>query len=263
MRKSLILAPLAVAALSVAVTGVAGAAEADPNQTPTTLPGVPDLDTIMSVLTPEQLVCIAQSMGSVDVAADPMAAMTALTDCGVSMEQLMQIASGETPATVPGETTTVPGDTTAGATPDAATIAAVLELIGLDATDLACLTSAMAVPPLDDVAALAVLTGCEISLADLLHDIVTASTGSMTTTPVVTTVPAVTTGAVSTGNPMADLLIQQFTAMGMNLTTEQATCLADQITNGSVDPATIGQDMTALTNLLTTCNIELTDLMGS
>jgi hypothetical protein len=255
MRKIFILGTLAVTALAGGATGVANASDAEPNVTPTTVPFMPDLESVMSVLTPEQLVCIAQSMGGVDTA-DPAAAMAALTECGVSMEQLMQIATGETPATVPGGTTIPP----AGATPDAATIAAVLELLGIDATELACLSGALAVPPADDTAALAVLTGCQISLTELLQSIVTVGSGD---TPA--SVPAVTTvagTAAATGNPIADLLIEQFTSMGMTLTSEQATCLADQITSGSIDPATIGQDMTALTNLLTTCGIELTDLMG-
>jgi hypothetical protein len=256
MRKSFILASLAVAALAGGATGVANAADVEPGVTPTTVPGIPDLETVMSVLTPDQLLCIAQSMGSGDVASDPVAAMTALTECGVSMEQLMQIATGETPASVVGATT-LP----AGSTPDAATITAVLGLLGIDDADLACLSGALAVPPADDNAALAVMTGCQISLTELLQSIVSVGTGG-TAAPTVASVTTVAGTAAATGNPIADLLIQQFSAMGMTLTNEQATCIADQITSGSIDPATIGQDMTALTELLTSCGIELTDLMG-
>jgi hypothetical protein len=259
MRKTFILATIAVTALAGGATGVANASDAEPSATPTTVPFMPDLESVMSVLTPEQLVCIAQSMGGVDTA-DPAAAMAALTECGVSMEQLMQIATGETPATtVVGGTTTPP----VGAPPDEATITAVLGLLGIDATDLACLSGALAVPPADDTAALAILTGCQISLTELLQSIVTVgSGGNAVSVPSVPSVTTVVGTAAATGNPIADLLIEQFTSMGMTLTSEQATCLADQITSGTIDPATIGQDMTALTNLLTTCGIELTDLMG-
>ena len=262
MRKTLILAPLALVGFAAGAAGVTHADSATPAATPTTIPGipVPDLESIMEVLTPEQLSCIVQNMGSMDASADPAAALSALTDCGVSMDQLLQITTGE-PVTGP---VTPASSAVPGGAPDAATIAAVLGLLGLDATELSCLSASLAVPPVDDAGALAVLQACQISLAELLGGIVSANTGATAATTA-TTVPAVnvaTTAALSTGDPIADLFVQQFSAMGMTITPEQAACLGQQVTSGAVDPATIQQDFNAITQLLTTCGIDIADLVG-
>jgi len=259
MRTSLFLVPLAAAGIVAGAAGVAVAADDAPVAAPptTTIPAAADFEAVMQVLTPEQLVCIAQNMGTID-ANDPMAAMAAMTQCGVTMDQLMQIATGDVTGTT---ATTVAGTGAVTGTPDAATITAVLGLIGLDATDLSCIASSMAVPPTDEGTAYNVLATCQISLAELLQGIVAANAGAAVGPATPTTVaPVGTTGSM--GNTMADMLVQQFAAMGMTLTPEQGTCLADQITSQNLDLTSIASDQVALMNLLSSCNIQLTDLMG-
>src|SRR5262245_30485116 len=108
MRNTVIASCLAVVALGGLAGGVASASDsgAAPATPSTTLPGLGELTDLG--LTPEQSQCLVDNIGSVDME-DMTALFGVMTQCGISLDQLMQIglASDSTLPAVPEATTTL------------------------------------------------------------------------------------------------------------------------------------------------------------
>jgi hypothetical protein len=263
MRNTVIVSSLVVVALGGLAGGVASASEsgAVPAAASTTLPGM-DVFTDMG-LTPEQGQCLVENIGSVDT--DDMTALFDVMDqCGISMEQLLEIGQmGE--ATLPD---VVEATTTLAAPPssvaiDPAAATAALEQLGLDASALECLAAASTPSaPADDASAESVFGACGVGPLQVLEGILAlhaaagGSTDGAATTLTPTTLSVVTPATVpETGNAMVDILLQQLAAEGIILDAEQGQCLLDNISD--LDP----NDFTAIAGVMETCGIELSDLV--
>jgi hypothetical protein len=258
MRNTLIASALAVVALGIA-GGVASAngPDAAPAAPSTTLPGM-EVFTDMG-LTAEQGQCLVENIGSVDT--DDMTALFGVMEqCGISMEQLLQIGQ-TTGSSVPA--VEVPSTSAAESAPateiDDATTAAVLALLGLDQGTVDCLAAAVTpAAPTDDAAAETIFVACGVGPLQILEGILALGAGDATATTVTaTTAVAVDTPATvtQTGNAMLDILLEQLAAQGIVLDPEQGQCLLDNISD--FDP----NDFTAIAAVLETCGIELTDIV--
>lgn len=148
-------AVVAVATTSSAMSSAMSSAPAPPTDPvdATTDEGL-SVAALTEILTPEQITCIAGEF-TPEIADDPAAAVRVLTDCDVSLDQLV--------ALMPESETVVD--------PDA--VVTVLALAGLDTGTLSCLAAGIDAAPLaDDAAALELLHGCGLGLAELLHGLV-------------------------------------------------------------------------------------------
>lgn len=146
----------AVAVVAVATTSSAMSSAPAPPTDPvdTTTDDGLSVAALTEILTPEQITCIAGEF-TPEIADDPAAAVRVLTDCDVSLDQLV--------ALMPESETVVD--------PDA--VVTVLALAGLDTGTLSCLAAGIDAAPLaDDAAALELLHGCGLGLAELLHGLV-------------------------------------------------------------------------------------------
>jgi hypothetical protein len=250
MRNTVIASSLLVVALGGLAGGVASAtAQAAPD---TTLPGM-DVFTDLG-LSGEQGQCLVDNIGSVDME-DMTALFEMMEQCGITMEQLMQI--GEATATLPA----VPEATTAAVTIDPASAAAALDALGLDAVAVECLAASTPSAPADDVAAEATFQACGVGAAQVLAGILALDAAAGGGTDVTTDTLTASTLAVrapatvpETGNVMLDILLQQLAADGIMLDAEQGQCLLDNISD--FDPT----DFTAMGAVLETCGIELSDI---
>jgi hypothetical protein len=252
MRRTLIATSLTALGLVGLAGGAAIAAESDgAPATPTTL--APGMDIFADMgLTPEQGDCLVANVGSVDIN-DMTALMELMTQCGISTEQLAQIGTSMTTTTGDSTTTVaaaVPGDI------DAGTASAVLALIGLDETAVNCLVEGAVGAPLDDAAAEQVFVGCGVGPAQVLDAIVALNALALAA-PVDTGAEPATTPAVTSGNAMVDLLLEQLAAQGINLDATQGQCLLDNISD--LDP----NDMSAMVAVFETCGIDIADLLPS
>jgi hypothetical protein len=256
MRKTLIASSLAALAIVGLAGGAAFAAESDGSPaTPTTL--APGMDIFADMgLTPEQGDCLVANVGSVDIN-DMTALMELMTECGISADQLAEIGSA-TATTAPA----TDSSTTAASLPtdiDPATASAVLTLLGLDQTAVDCLVSGSIGAPLDDAAAEQVFVGCGVGPAQVLEAIVALNTLAGAVGPVEPVVDVVATSgpAVTSGNAMVDLLLEQLAAQGINLDATQGQCLLDNLSD--FDP----NDMAAMAAVFETCGINIQDLLPS
>lgn len=249
LRTPLVVSILAIGGI-VASAGVSSAAA--PPSDPVDI----DLDQLAEVLTPEQITCIGTQF-TPDLASDANAAIQVLTDCGVSMDQLVSLVPGGEVAD-PVSSSEVGSDDGAA---DPAAVAAVLAAAGLDATDLTCITAGLdAAVTGDDDEALTILQGCGISLAEILQGLV--SVGGDAPVPAVDT-PATTAATAATtaagADPVNDAVASMLESMGLELNADQINCLTQAVSAGGVDTADTGSLMT----LLSDCGISLTDLMSS
>jgi hypothetical protein len=255
MRRTLIASSFAVAALVGVAGGVTYAVESGSGRDPASPTTTLDIEAVMSVLTPEQLGCLVQNMGSVD-AADTAAIFALLEECGISLEQLGDLAVGG--GTAPADSV-VPASEPAGTpeTVDAATVAAVFELFGMDQTTVDCLVSASAaVAPGDEVAAESVFIDCGVGPAQILEGIVALDAAASGDTTTATVAGAPTTALDLAANPIAQVVQEQLAAAGITLTDEQISCLVDNI--ASYDPS----DPSSVLPLLETCGIDVANPDG-
>ena len=207
-------------------------------------------------LTAEQGECLVSSVGSLDMN-DTAAMMDLMTQCGITMDQLLQIGQStdsSEPAT-PGEI-------------DPATVVAVLDLMILDEVMVDCLVAeAATAAPVDDAAAEAVFATCGVGPLQILEGIVAldaAASAGDAAAPTTTVVGTATTTAgapttapgttVSSGNAMVDILLEQLAAQGINLDATQGQCLLDNISN--FDP----NDMSSVLTVMETCGINIADV---
>lgn len=252
MRKPAIFTAIAAASLVFgASAGVLQASDSatEPGAVPTTIPGLDGLAEMG--LTPEQSACLVANAGSLDMN-DMNSVMTIMTQCGIQLDDLMGSGT-ETNNDLTTPTVDAP------AVVDPATAQAVIANIGLTPADLTCLDNGLDPMPVDDQAALVVMQNCGLSLTGLMIGLVITGAGGqpepIDPTPTVSAVPT-TVGVGTGGNTLVDMLQQQLAAQGINLTTEQATCLFDNI--GSLNT----EDMSAMVVVFEQCGINLTDLMG-
>jgi hypothetical protein len=255
MRRTVIATSLAVVSLAGLAGGVAYATDSGASPAAPTTTAVVGLDVFSDLgLTPEQAQCLVSSLGTVDV--NDMGAMTDLmTQCGITMDQLLQIGE-QTGSTLPGEITT----SVAGAVPtseiDAEAAAAVLALFGLDKTAVDCLVGqAATLPPDDDAAAEVAFITCGVGPAQILAGIVAldAAAGDVVADTTDTSVAGAPPS--TTGNAMLDLLLQQLAAQGIDLDAEQGQCLLDNISD--LDPT----DTASVVSVLETCGIDISDIV--
>ena len=256
MRRTVIASSISLVAVAGLAGGVAYGSDsnASPGATPTT--AVPGMEIFTDMgLTAEQGECLVNNVGSVDMN-DTAAMMDLMTQCGISMDQLLQIGQStdsSEPAT-PGEI-------------DPATVAAVLELMVLDQAMVDCLVAeAETAAPADDAAAEAVFVTCGVGPLQILEGIVAldaaAGAGAALSTTTVVGTATTTAGApttapgttVSSGNAMVDILLEQLAAQGINLDATQGQCLLDNISN--FDP----NDMSSVLTVMETCGIDITEL---
>jgi len=262
MRNTLIASSVA----AMAVVGLAGGAvfaaesSGSPATPSTTL--APGMDIFADAgITQDQLLCIGSNAGSID-----MSDLAALTDifaeCGISLEQLMQIGQGVAPTTTGASDVVVASDEPVPpGTLDAATLATVFEIMGLDEATVDCLVEgeATAPSPTDDQSAEAVFIGCGVGPLLILDAIVALheQSGATTAESTTTVAGAQATTALSSGNPMVDLLLEQLAAQGIVLDATQGQCLLDNIAD--FDP----NDMASVISVLETCGIDIADLLPS
>jgi hypothetical protein len=257
IASSLIVVALGGLAGGVASASDSGAAPAAPS---TTLPGM-DVFTELG-LTPEQGQCLVDNIGSVDME-DMTALFDVMTQCGITMDQLLQIgqATDTTLSAVPEATTTLAAAVSSVAIDPAAATAA-LDQLGLDSVAVECLAAASTPSaPADDASAEAIFDACGVGPLQVLEGILAlhaAAGGGTEVTP--TTLTATTLGVATpatvteTGNAMLDILLQQLASQGIILDPEQGQCLLDNISD--LDPT----DFTAIAAVLETCGIELSDI---
>ncbi len=254
MRKTLIASSVA----ALAVAGLAGGAvyaagdDAAPAAAPTTT--IPGSDVFADMgLTPEQSDCLVANVGGVDMN-DLTALMELMTQCGISTDQLLQIGEGALETTLPGETATT---TALPAEIDPATAAAALALFGLDQETIDCLVAEASAGTPDDATAELAFFNCEVGMAQLLAGIIALDTAASGAAPAdsATVTIAAEEPAVTSGNAMVDLLLEQLAAQGINLDAEQGQCLLDNISD--LDP----NDMSAMLAVFETCGIEIADLL--
>jgi hypothetical protein len=265
MRTSLIASSLAVLALTGAAGGAVLAAEPEsaPAAPTTTLGGL-DMLTNMG-LDSDQIMCLVGSMGDTDVG-DMTAMMELMSQCGISMDQLLDIGQQQQQVveTFPGVVETI-ADAGVPTDLDAATAAAVLAVLGLDAAAVDCLVGQAAVlPPGDDAAAEQAFVTCGVGPAQILAGIVAldAAAGPVTADSSVTVESDVTTTSLveapvgTTGNAMVDLLIAELADEGITIDGQQGQCLLDHLSE--LDPNDISATMTVMSE----CGIDLLDLAG-
>jgi hypothetical protein len=258
MRKALIASSVA----ALAIAGLAGGAvyaagdDAAPAAAPTTT--IPGSDIFADMgLTPEQSDCLVANVGGIDMN-DLTALMELMTQCGISTDQLLQIGEDALETTLPGETATT---TALPAEIDPATAAAALALFGLDQETIDCLVAeaSVGVGAPDDATAELAFFNCEVGMAQLLAGIIALDTAASGAAPAdsATVTVAAEEPAVTSGNAMVDLLLEQLAAQGINLDAEQGQCLLDNISD--LDP----NDMSAMLAVFETCGIEIADLLPS
>jgi hypothetical protein len=259
MRKTAFVIPLVVVALGGLTGGMVNATgTADPASPPDTTPGS-DIFADLG-LTPEQTQCLVESAGNIDTS-DLTALTNLMSECGISLEQLMQIGQEtETVATVEAVPETVgPPASEPSVEIDPAAATAALAALGLDQTAVDCLVAEAATATPDDPGAEGAFNACGVGPAQLLAGIVAlaeAGTGSDAAPPATAEVAEAPPGSVaSTGNPMVDMLLEQLAAQGINLDAEQGQCLLENIAD--FDP----NDVTSIANVLQTCGIELSDIV--
>jgi hypothetical protein len=262
MRNTLTASALAVVALGGIAGGVASAngPDAAPAAPSTTLPGM-DVFTDMG-LTAEQGQCLVENIGSVDM--DDMTALfEVMTQCGITLDQLMQIGqqTGTTLPAIP-DASTPQGGPDSSVAIDPASATAALDALGLDPVDVECLAAA-ATPsaPADEAAAERIFQACGVGPLQVLEGILAldAAAGGGTevtrTTQTATTLGVATPATVlETGNAMLDILLGQLAAQGIILDPEQGQCLLDNISD--LDP----NDIMAIAAVMETCGIELSDI---
>jgi hypothetical protein len=263
MRKRLLVSSLAIAALAGLGGGIASASGAGvaPAAPPPTEPGL-DIFADMG-LTPEQTDCLLTNIGSVDTE-DMAATMDLMTECGITMEQLLEM--GETGTdTLPAVEPTI-DDSPASVTADldAATAGSVLALLGLDQAALDCLVvESDAAALIDDDAAEAVFTTCGVGPLQVLDAILAldAAAGGVvgpgTGEPETPANTVAGSPPVTSGNAMVDQLLAELQAEGIDLSPEQGQCLLENIDVAEFDP----NDVTGLVGLLETCGIDIGDLI--
>jgi hypothetical protein len=267
MRKTLIAS--SVAALTLAGLAGGGAYATESGAFPTIPTSeVPGVDIFADLgLTSEQIDCLVSSIGSTDIS-DTAALMELFTQCGISIDELLQ-TGGTTESSIEPvvtETTALEAPPPAELDPEAVT--AVFALFDLDQSAVDCLVGeAEAVAPTDDATAEGVFVTCGVGPLQLLEAIVAldalagaiaapVDTSTVTLEPPPTLdVAGTETTAVSSGNAMVDLLLEQLAAQGINLDAEQGQCLLDNISD--FDP----NDIDSVLAVMETCGIDLTDLL--
>lgn len=244
----------------VAASAGAAAAAPGPASAPPTDPTDPidvdiDLDQLVDTLTPEQITCIG-SQFTPELESDPNAAIEVLTDCGVSMDQLVSLIPGAD-VIDPVASSEVGSTPDTDDEPDPEAVAAVLAAAGLDAVDITCISAGLdAAVTGDDDEALVILQDCGISLAELLGGLV--AVGGDAQGPVADT-PVTSSPTGATGDPVTEAVTGMLTSMGIELTDDQISCLTEAVTAGGVNTADTGAIMT----LLSECGISLSDMMPS
>jgi hypothetical protein len=265
MRNTVIASSLVVVALGGLAGGVASASDsgASPAAPSTTLPGM-DVFTDLG-LTPEQGQCLVDNIGSVDT--DDMTALfDVMTQCGITMDQLLQIGEASATTLPAVSAPSAPAVAVSSIAIDPASAAAALDQLGLDPVALECLAAASTPSaPADDAAAELIFEACGVGPLQVLEGILalhTAVGGGTTATTITPTTLTATTLSVATpatvtetGNAMVDILLQQLAAQGIILDPEQGQCLLDNISD--IDP----NDFTAIAAVLETCGIELSDIV--
>ena len=117
MRNLKVLTATAAAVCTLGIGGVVAAGPTTPQtlspaQPPPTVPDGASIDAVLDVLTPEQITCVMEGIGTVDTT-DMSAVLDLLTQCGVTTEQLLEISEasgeggepgGDAPVAVPGVT---------------------------------------------------------------------------------------------------------------------------------------------------------------
>jgi hypothetical protein len=256
MRTSLIASSLAVLSLVGLAGGAAYAAESRPSPAApsTTVPGMDMLESLG--LTPEQIQCMASNLTGIDM--NDLTALTEMmTQCGITMDQLVQI--GESASTTVADETVTPVPESVAATEIVAeAAAAALALLGLDQATVECLVAeASTAAPADPAAAELAFFNCEVDLAQILGGVVAldAAAGGSAGTDDLTATTAVGAPPSSTGNAMLDILLQQLAAEGITLDPEQGQCLLDNISD--FDPS----DVASIVAVMESCGIELTDIV--
>jgi hypothetical protein len=260
MRKTLIASSLVLVGVGGLAGGVtaardSGAAPAAPG---TTQPG---LDILTDIgFDPEQLQCFITNIGSVG-ADDSTALFDVMSQCGISMDQLLSIglATGETlPVAPEASAPVVPVSSVAI---DPATATAALDALGLDPVALECLTAASTPsPPADDASAEAIFEACGVGPLQVLEGILALDAATIGSDVTATTVPATIAEetpatVIETGNAMVDLLLQQFAERGIELDPAQAECLLDNIAD--LNP----NDLAASLGVFEACGISINDLV--
>lgn len=225
-----------IAAASLAVGLAAGAASVTAAAQPASAPPDIDLDALMAVLTPDQMVCLATNSMNVDPD-DVTAVFGVLEECDIDIADLMTAAGG----------------TGADIGTGIGEVVSSLAAIGIDEVAEACIASAVAVtPPADDNAALEILRGCDVSLLDVVTLIGGGSVGAG---------PDVSTGTPSVGsdNPLVAQMAAELANEFPNLDEAQLTCFATEAVDNLA--AFMAEDVTTIMAALTACDIPLTAIL--
>jgi hypothetical protein len=257
MRRTVIASSLAVVSLAGLVGGIAYATEPGASPAAPTTTAVAGMDVLSDLgLSQDQLLCLASSFGEIDVN-DSAAMSDLMTQCGITVDQLLQI-NQLIASTLPVETTTAAVASVAPVEIDAETAAAVLAVFGLDKTAVDCLVGqAATLPPDDDAAAEAVFIACGVGPAQILAGVVAldaAAAGEVVADTTDTTVAGAPPS--TTGNAMLDFILAQLASRGINLDAEQGQCLLDNISD--LDPT----DAAASLDVFETCGIDITELVS-
>ena len=254
MRERLIGSSVASVAMAVLVVTAATAIDsATVAATPTTTP--PGLDVLTGMeLDQDQIECLLASFEEFDVD-DPAAMSDVLAECAVSTEEL-QIGEEAIETSLPGDT--IASDAGAGDI-DAETAAAVLGLLGLDATTVDCVVAEVGdLVPADDPTAESVFITCGVGPLQILNGIVAldVAVGGVEVpddTSIETLAPPAST--TSTGGAILDTVLDTLATFGITVDDEQRQCLLDNVADLELS------DLSGSLSVLETCGIEVTDLI--
>jgi hypothetical protein len=247
MRTTVIASSLVVVALvGVASASASGAAPGAPAAPNTTLSGMDVLGDLG--FTTEQLQCVAENAGTIDITELLSSFTDVIEQCGLSIDQLLMFGDG-TPGTAEGEGSATDGEAASPSEIDAAGAAAALELLGLDEATVDCLVSEAAVGTADDQGAELALFNCEVGLGQLLAGIVALEAAASGTASVATaTVDRATAPDAPTSNALLDTILE-------GLDPEQAQCVRE------VAPDLELTDLAAIRDVVETCGINLFELV--
>ena len=252
MRKSLITSAIAASVLTVGFAANSVQAGTDAAAPPDTIPGM-DMLSGMG-LTPDQTQCLVSSAGDLDLN-DMNAVMGLMTECGIDPMSL--VAGGATTSEPAVGTETTTGDETAL---DPAAAAAVLVMLGVDPVAAQCIEDGLLAADAagTDEDSLLVLQDCGLTLNELLAGVVALNelAGGAADAPDSSDVaaPTVAGEGLVTDNPMVGQIQDMLSQQGIELDSEQVSCLVDNV--GDLDM----NDMTAAMSVFESCGISLTDL---
>ena len=169
---------------------------------------------------------------------DLTALMDPMTECGISTDQLLQIGQSAVTTTVASDVVVASDAPLPPGTLDAATLATVFEIMGLDEATVDCLVEgeATAPSPTDDQSAEAVFIGCGVGPLLILDAIVALHEQSGATTAESTTAvaeaPGTTAGFV--GQPVGRPAPRDARHPGNHLDEDKKQCLLDNVAD--LDP---------------------------